>query len=248
MSGSGRVIKADQISPVSFSSFRPDDALAKIQDEVVSAQRQLDEQRTSATSEVQSLYDKATQEGYRAGYDKGLRQGLLEQEAAYKARLAEEVNQRVDSAARLLAAVAEQLSAQPVEWVKQWENRALDMVTAVAERVARKAVAADPESILRTLREVLLMLARAPKITVTVHPTDRETLELNEPFWKEVLSKSAQVEFAVDPGLTRGGCRVATEHCAVDATIETQIGKLLREIAGTTPTVGLEPPPTDASP
>jgi flagellar assembly protein FliH len=234
MSSSGRVIKADQISPVSVSSFRPDDALAKIENEVALAQQKLNAERNSATAEVQAIYDKANAEGFRAGYDKGLQQGLAEQEAAYKARLTEEVNQRTDSLVRSLEAALTELASRPEQWVKGWEAQALEMVTSIAERVARKLVEADPQVITRTMHEILLMIARAPKMTIAVHPIDLQTLELQPEAWRDTIPKSAQVDIVGDPELTRGGCRVTTEHCSIDARIETQIEKLLREIVGPT--------------
>jgi flagellar assembly protein FliH len=232
MSNTGRVIKADQIAPVGVSSFRPDDALAKIQEEVSHAQQRLNQERASATAEVQALYDRAIQEGYQAGYDKGLQQGLAEQEAAYQNRLKEEVSQRTESAIRSLQSVMDDLSKRPASWAQSWETQAREIVVSVAERVARKVVEADPTTICRTLREILLMLARAPKITVTVHPTDRETLESRPDDWRGVISKSVPLEWVTDAKIARGGCLVQTDHCSIDARIEVQIEKLLREIVG----------------
>jgi flagellar assembly protein FliH len=232
MSSSGRVIKADQISPVSVSSFRPDDALAKIENEVALAQQKLNSERNSAAAEVQAIYDKANAEGFQAGYDKGLQQGLAEQEAAYRDRLLEEVNQRTESVVRSLESALMDLASRPEQWVRGWETQALDIVTSVAGRVARKMVDADPEVITRTLHEILLMIARAPKITIAVHPVDHQTLDLQPQAWRDSIAKSAKIDIVSDPELTRGGCRVTTEHCSIDARIETQIEKLLREIVG----------------
>jgi flagellar assembly protein FliH len=226
------VIKADQISPVSVSSFRPDDALAKIENEVALAQQKLNAERNTATAEVQAIYDKANAEGFQAGYDKGLQQGLAEQEAAYKGRLTEEVNQRTESVVRSLELTIQDLASRPEQWVKGWEAQALDIVTSVAGRVARKMVEADPQVITRTVHEILLMIARAPKMTIAVHPVDRQTLELQPESWRDTVAKSAQIDIVSDPELARGGCRVTTEHCSIDARIETQIEKLLREIVG----------------
>ncbi|MBY0588260.1 hypothetical protein K2X85_13870 [bacterium] len=244
MASTGRVIKADQLAPVSVSSFRPDDALAKIQDEVSNAQRRLNEDRASATAEVQALYDQAQKEGHQAGYDKGLQQGLAEQEQAYKVRLVEEVTQRTSSVVSAIQTLVQDLSQRPAEWTKTWETQALEIVTSVAERVTRRMVQADPDTITRTLREILLMLARAPKITITVHPTDRETLEMRPEAWRDLLPKSVELDWETDPQLTRGGCRVRTEHCAIDATVETQIEKLLREILGTPADLSPNGPPS----
>lgn len=234
MAGAGRIIKADQVAPQSPTPFRPDDALARIEVEVQAANSKLAQDRQRATAEVQTVYDKAHVDGYRDGYEKGLQQGLSEQEAAYASRLKEEVSQRVTSVIASLEGAIADLQARPAEWVKKWEPEGTELVLSIARRVARQAVARDGEVITRTLTEILSMIARAPRITVHLHPTDLETLEMHPERWRSAVSKSTEIEFVTDESLTRGGCQVATETCTVDATVETQIDRLLAELAQVT--------------
>lgn len=227
----GRVIKAAEMGQMRLNSFNPNDAMKEVQEKIDSANNQLKQERDKATAEVQALFDKATKDGYQAGYDKGLQQGLSEQEAAYNSRLAEEIRQRTDSALAVIQKIGEDLTSRPAEWVKQWEPEAMELVCSIAARVARKLVASDERTIERTLSEVLGMVARAPKITAHVHPADLETLQMHPEGWQSTVGKLGTVEFLPDPNLTRGGCRIETDHCSIDAGIETQIDRLLNEIA-----------------
>ena len=242
----GRVIKSGEMGQTRLNSFNPNDALHEVQHKIDAANSKLKLERDKATSEVQALYDKAIQEGFQAGYDKGLQQGLSEQEAAYSSRLAEEVRQRTESALALLKTVGDDLSARPAEWVRQWEPEAMELLCSIAARVARKIVDDDHQTIQRTLAEVLGMVARAPKITAHVHPSDLETLQLNTESWQATVGKMGKVEFVADPALTRGGCRVETEHCSIDATVETQITRLLNEMASSADLSTTTPAPPSA--
>jgi len=231
MENRGRIIKAAEMGQMRLNSFNPNDAMREVQDKIESANNQLKLERDKATAEVQALYDKAMKEGFQAGYDKGLQQGLSEQEAAYNSRLTEEIRQRTESIHAVIQKIGEDLTARPAEWVKQWEHEAMELVCSIAARVARKLVASDERTIERTLSEVLGMVARAPKITAHVHPADLETLQMHPESWQSTVGKLGAVEFLSDPNLTRGGCRIETEHCSIDASIETQIDRLLNEIA-----------------
>jgi flagellar assembly protein FliH len=231
----GRILRPEKGNQQQVASFRPDDALKRIEEEVARANSKIESDRQRATTEVQAVFDKANQEGYRAGYERGLQQGLTEQEAAYRSRLQEEIDKRTESITRTIEAAANEITRLPAEWIREWEPQAMDLIVSIASRVARKVVSSDDETVVRTLREILSMVARAPAIVVYLHPADMETVKLRSVDLQAVVGRSANIRFEAQSDLDRGGCRVETDHCQIDASVETQIARLLDEIvaAGT---------------
>lgn len=228
----GRIIKAGDLADRQLARYNPDDALRSVQAKIDAANQHLRRERELAAAEVQRIYDEAARKGYETGYARGVEEGRAAQEAEYGARLESEVAARSEFLKSALESAASKLDAARSEWLDRWEASAVEIVCAIASRVARKVVADDSLAIQRTLRDVLSLVAGSSKIVVRLHPDDVESIRTaSNPIdiWERTR---ADVEFVADAEATRGGCRVETEHCSIDALVETQISKLLAEVAG----------------
>lgn len=226
----GRIIKAGEMADRQLVRYNPDDALRSVQEKVEAASSQIREERDRATAEVQRIHEEAAKRGYDAGFAKGSEEGRAAEQAAYQRKLEEEVASRCTSLKDAMEGVAARADAARVEWLVEWEESAVEIVRAIASRVARKVVASDESTIRRTLREILQLVANSGKVVAYLHPADIESIQWPSNPLSSWATKQQDLEFVADETLTRGGCRVETEFSSIDATVETQIEKLLSEI------------------
>lgn len=111
-----------------------------------------------------------------------------------------------------------------------------DLSMAVAGQLIRRELHIDPGQVMAIVREALAALPVGSRnILIHLHPEDanlvRESFSLSE----QADSADPQLRLwriVDDPVLTRGGCRVETEHSSIDASLETQLNRLIASLLG----------------
>lgn len=163
--------------------------------------------------ELKALREQAYQEAYAAGLETGRAAGT-----AQLAARAKQLDVLLAELARPLEAVAETL-----------ESELAALVTTLVRQLVRRELRTDPSAIVAVVREAVALLpVSQQRPRIHLHPDDaalvRELLHLEgeERAWNLVE----------DPAVTRGGCRVHTEDCKVDATLETRLARLCAAVLG----------------
>jgi flagellar assembly protein FliH len=215
-----------------------------LQGELLKARARADAQRIidDAESERERLLKGAAEEGRREGLAKGLEVGRRQGEERGRAEA--------------LAAEGQRLRALDAAWQKslatfessrdamQLEARhdILRLAAAVAEMVTKRAVALEPSRVEDQLGAVLVLLSRATRLTIAVHPDDEPLLREAFPAIAARLGSGPHVEFVADGSLERGSCVARTGSGGViDASIRTQLQRIVEVLLpGETP--GYAPP------
>ncbi len=117
-------------------------------------------------------------------------------------------------------------------WIKQWNDTAIDLAAAIAQRVIRRELLQQPEIPLELVREALELASGANVVHLHMHPADISALgdrvfELIKRF-----ESVGSAEVSPDDSIERGGCRVRTEFGVIDQTIETQLARIKEELGG----------------
>lgn len=232
MANRGRVIKADQMPRHHLEPYEPSDDLEKLRVQLDQASARLQSEKEAAAAEIQRLYDEAAQRGYQEGYAKGVEEGRIHAESESRDRLDEECKATRQAIETAIAAVVARIDEARSGWIEKWDQSALDLICSIASRVTRKAIKLDASVAERTLREILALVARTPRITAHLHPDDLDLLTSQKESFDHLRPGRPSIEFVPDPTLERGGCRVDTEFCSIDADVAVQIDKLLQEVAG----------------
>jgi flagellar assembly protein FliH len=147
--------------------------------------------------QLQRLQQQAREEGYAAGYREG-----GERAAAEAARLRE-----------IVAALTEE--SQQLD--QRQADELLAFALAISKQVIRQALKLRPELILAVINEVLGQVPRTQqRAQLALHPEDAALVRTR---LGEQLARSGW-EIIEDAGLQRGGCRLHTADCDIDATLE----------------------------
>ncbi len=152
-------------------------------------------------------------------------------EAAIERILDEKVAKQMKTLTPALASAVQQIEDSRQDWLRHWESSATQFACAIAARIVRRELQADPEIALEWVQESLQMCAGAAEITVRLHPSDHETLGDQVRQLAEVFSPAATTKIIADASLTMSGCRIETEFGSIDQQLETQLERLQQELS-----------------
>lgn len=192
-------------------------------------------QREAASWEFQPLHEgaagapargaeKLLSERERRAYERGRQDGIAAGRQAASAQRAQTAQQ--------LERVLDQLRGRFAELESAGADRVLELAVTLASQILRRQVEVDRIALLAPLRDAIAaVIDQNTHPRVHLNPQDHALLR--DELEADGLFRGCR--FVADPAITRGGCRVDTAQCEVDATLETRIERVLAA-------VGLEPP------
>lgn len=187
--------------------YQVDRLLKKVEDEA-------EELLNSAKARVTDIEIEARDKGYNEGYEKGRTEGF------------KEVASLMDSMGETIKSLSE---ARDVFFQKA-EKEMIDLVVFTVGEVIGKEAKTDPTIIHNTIRETLKEVTSAQTVTVQLNPVD---LNLAKELTGELIEKYENikgVEFKEDPSIMPGGCYVKTNIGMLDATIETKLLSIYKDL------------------
>lgn len=147
----------------------------------------------------------------KEGFDAGYRDGTV----------------RAQAEAAKLSAVLGALDRDLAQLDDQLADKVLSLALTVARNMLLTALKVRPEMLLPVLREALAEIpAQSTHKRIHLHPEDAKLVRLHA---SELLSSGAW-QLVDDVKVSRGGCRVRTDHGEVDATLETRWLRALASI------------------
>jgi flagellar assembly protein FliH len=156
---------------------------------------------------VKMINQQAYREGVEAGYAKGASQAV--QEAARIASIADQLRQE-------LAGLEQHVAGDLVR-----------LALTLARALVRESLKVHPELVEAIVRESVRDLPPFNQgARIRLNPEDAQLIGKH-------LRAESGVEWTVieDPTLARGGCRIETPNCEIDASIETRWQKLTAALA-----------------
>lgn len=168
------------------------------------------ELRLPTAQDLEQMYEEARSEGYEAGHAAGYAAG---QEKA-QVSLTEKTN--------ALAKMLKQFDSAISQLDEQISDELVTLAIAIAHKLVGEAVSATPEAIRHVVREALLHLPQN-RLRIHLHPVDAEVIREH---LAEHLSQGHH-QLLEDESIGRGGCRVESANCELDATMNTRWQKVI---------------------
>ena len=106
-----------------------------------------------------------------------------------------------------------------------------ELVIAIAERIIRHSVTEQDQTIVSTVNEAIGKAVKSDEFLVFVHPDDYETIENRSGEMLSGINSLSNLSIKTDPSVERGGCRIESDKCTVDATIASQIDVVREELS-----------------
>lgn len=171
-------------------------------------------------AEIEEVEQRAYEEAYARGLEAGRAAGKAEYDDAI-ARVHAQVA-RLEQALDSLAEPLKDVDAQV-------ESDLTHLALAVARQLVRRELRIDPAQVIAIIRETMALLPTAARdVRVHLHPEDAAVVR------ERLAATATERAWTVveDPVMTRGGCRVTTEHAHIDARLETRINAVIATILG----------------
>jgi len=175
-------------------------------------------------------FEEAKKKGFEEGQILGQKEGLERGTAEGFAQAMAEGNAVIEEKSARFAGLISCL-AMPLEKLdNEVENELVTLAMSVARHLIRRELKHDPSQIIAVIRQAVKILPLSTQnITLFLHPDDlilvRESLSLGED--DELRWKTIE-----DPMLNRGGCKIETAYSRIDASVESQINRVIAQILG----------------
>lgn len=120
------------------------------------------------------------------------------------------------------------LACQKVDELHQQQlahgnSHLINLVMALTEKILGQELATPRHIIADTLQRALEQAISSEEFQVTLHPDDLGFAEARAPELITAIRGLQQLTFKTDVDMLRGGCRLESVACTVDATIEGQL-------------------------
>jgi flagellar assembly protein FliH len=217
-------------APSSAAVFSLRDIEAQAQAILLRAQQQAEQLLAQAQEEAMQLKEEARAEGLAAGHAEGLKRGheeglkrgrdqaLAEHKVAFTAAVS-----ALNKAASAIDQSRLSLEADAVEEV-------LRLAIAIAGRVTKQHALADPSIAVANVAEALKLAVHAADVAIVIHPAQRAAIDASLPDLRLKLPQLQHLRLVEDATVEPGGCRLLTGSGGIDATLETQLNRIVADL------------------
>ena len=161
-------------------------------------------------AEIEQLVTDAYQRGRRAGLAAGR----------------EQVKNDFDAAIAVVLNIGQELDSLRQTILENSQGELQALALAIAEKVTRRSVQEQSETIARTVEEAVRLAISSEKITVLVNPADYQTIMDKSGQLKAGVTGLRALTIRADDGIEQGGCRLESDNCIVDATMAGQLADI----------------------
>jgi flagellar assembly protein FliH len=216
-----RLILDDARSQASVLIKREEDRLKrqekKLQDDFAAKENELLQKQNeleAVRAEVLEGREKSLAEGRSEGYDVGYAEGFAQ------------FSEMMESVKGVIQSV---ISGQEAYYESQVPH-IQKFVKLYAEKIVGVLGETTVNCVLHNISQAAQALSRANKLKLVVSDYDYEILSAMEENFRRLFAATTKVELLKDPNMVPGGCFLESELGSVDATIESQLAILKKEL------------------
>ncbi len=137
------------------------------------------------------------------------------------------------SAVKALNNICTQLNTLQETIIKNSSAELLEFTLAITDRILRFSVANQDETVVATIEEALQRAIRSEEFTIYLHPDDIDIVQQKSADIIAEISGLDNILLKKDPAVGRGGARLESDNCTIDATIASQFETIRDEILKT---------------
>lgn len=183
-----------------------------------------------ARAERARLIDGATEKGHAEGRAEGFEKGRAEGCAQGRE---EALRAATEQASESLAGWTRALDAfekKREDLLLEARGQVLALAISIAERVIKRKIVVDPTIVADQLASALSMVVAPSRLAVRAHESDLETARLIMPTLVRRFAESPSVVIEADAAVSRGSVVIRSEDGEVDATVETQLNRIVEAL------------------
>ena len=201
---------------------------------------------TQAERKAKELAAGAEAIGFEKGEAAGFEQGLAEGREQGRQEAFEESREQLAQIQAAWSDVAGQWDGQTKQMAIEARQVVAEFALKMAERLVHRVIEVDPTVIVDQVAGALTLVLKPMDVSVSIHPSERATLEQAMPQLMAEFEHLEHIHLVEDDRVSPGGCIVSYGHGQIDATIETQIRRVV-DLILPAETGGGEAPREDAA-
>ncbi|MFT5698036.1 MAG: flagellar assembly protein FliH [Desulforhopalus sp.] len=134
------------------------------------------------------------------------------------------------SASKALTIVCEQLDTVRETIITNSSNEFKEFALLIAEKIIRISLKEQDQTIIATIEEALQKAVKSDEFTVFIHPDDYQVVSDKSADLISGISGLNNIVIKTDPTLERGGAKIESENCIIDATVSSQFEAIRDEL------------------
>jgi len=99
----------------------------------------------------------------------------------------------------------------------------INLVISLARKIINREITTDRQAIVRSVQTAFDLAMKNDEYDIWLHPDDLTVVEEMIPELISSVQQLKHITLKTDPEITPGGCRLDSDICTVDATIEAQL-------------------------
>ncbi|KAA3615459.1 MAG: hypothetical protein DWQ05_14000 [Calditrichaeota bacterium] len=107
---------------------------------------------------------------------------------------------------------------------------AIKLAHAIAKKIVYKTIEESSDVILNQVQDVLKHCKDHQASTLILNPEDHDFIQENTEFLLKMQESAPGLRIASDEHIQRGGCKLESEFSIMDATIESQLARIEKEL------------------
>ncbi len=159
------------------------------------------------------------------------REGRLKATEQMDKLLNEKLHMRMQTLSPALDEMVSQLDESRGEWRSYWEQNALRISIAIAEKLIQRELKETPQISLKWIREALKCAANSSEVQVLLNPHDYQNLMDQVETLANNLSPLNETKIVADDSIEQGGCVVKTKYGEFDMQLSSQLERLQEELS-----------------
>lgn len=226
-----RLMKAETLRGLgSKVAFNYEDLRQRCDTYIEEIRNQAKQILTDAQQQAEQLRAEAEKKGHAQGLIEGRKQAVQDQQNAIDAAADQKTSERLQTMIPAVEAAVRALESERNQWLSTWQNTAIKLSVAIAEKLLRRELQEAPELTKEAVLEALELAAGNPRIVFHLNPSDVEFLGVWCEEIVQSMSPGGATEVVADPTITPGGCFIETKHGEIDARIETKLSRIAEEL------------------
>lgn len=192
------------------------------------ARVEAEQMASQARAERERILSGAAEEGRRQGHEEGLSRGREEGMKAGREAALADARERLAALEASWTKALEAFDTERERMLQEARHDVLRLAVAVAEKVVKRSIVLHEATAVDQLAAALTLVSRATRLSVAVHPEDREPVREALPELLGRLASGAHVDLVDDAALHRGSCVIRTASGGeIDASIGSQLDRIV---------------------
>jgi flagellar assembly protein FliH len=182
---------------------------------------------TDAEMKAKELIAGAEEIGFQQGNTAGIEQGLVEGRELGRKEALEESREQFAQLHAAWSDVAQQWDSQTKGMAIEARQVVAEFALKMAERLVHRVIEVDPTVVVDQVAGALSLVLRPMDVSVRVNPSDLAVISQALPQLLAEFDHLEHIHLSEDPQVSPGGCLVSYGQGQIDATIETQIRRVV---------------------